>query len=275
MKQLDLILAQLLFAFVLPVCSLLPCQVQAGEKNWRPEDIEFIANCDQTTQKYVRVLPASFLQAEKCHLLIALHGHGSDRWQFINSPRDECRSARDIAKKYRMIFISPDYRAKTSWMGPKAEADVLQIIKENKKKFHIDKTILSGGSMGGASSLTFTALHPDFIDGVVSMNGMANHLEYKKFQSAIQKSFGGTKAEFFEQYKKRSAEYWPEKFSMPVAFTTGGKDMIVSPESVQRLVPLIQIINPDVLLIHRESTGHSTNYQDAITAFEYVMQRTK
>jgi hypothetical protein len=25
-----------------------------------------------------------------------------------------------------MIFVSPDYRAKTSWMGPKAEADMVQ-----------------------------------------------------------------------------------------------------------------------------------------------------
>jgi predicted esterase len=275
MNQPDFILTRVLFTLILAASSFLTCRVIAEDKNWQPEDIEFVANCDQTTQKYVRVLPANYSQDEKYQLLIALHGHGSDRWQFINSPRDECRSARDTAKKNRMIFISPDYRAKTSWMGPKAEADVLQIIKENKKKFQIDKTILSGGSMGGTSSLTFTILHPDLIDGVVSMNGMANHLEYKNFQSAIQQSFGGTKAEFFEQYKKRSAEYWPEKFTMPVAFTTGGKDTIVSPESVQRLVPLIQIINPDVLLIHRESTGHSTNYQDAITAFEYVMQRIK
>ena len=29
--------------------------------------------------------------------LIALHGHGSDRWQYIKDPRDECRVARDVA----------------------------------------------------------------------------------------------------------------------------------------------------------------------------------
>ena len=36
-----------------------------------------------------------------------------------------------------------------------------------------------------ASSLTFAALHPDLIDGVASLNGTANHLEYEQFQDAI------------------------------------------------------------------------------------------
>ena len=73
-----------------------------------------------------------------------------------------------------MIMVCPDYRAKTSWMGPKAEADVLQIIAELKKQYKIDKVFVCGGSMGGSSALTFTAMHPDLVDGVVSVNGTAN-----------------------------------------------------------------------------------------------------
>ena len=34
-------------------------------------------------------------------------------------------AARAAAVKYCMIYVSPDYRAKTSWMGPKAEADMV------------------------------------------------------------------------------------------------------------------------------------------------------
>ena len=59
--------------------------------------------------------------------MLAFHGHGSDRWQFIKDARGECRGVRDVAARFGLILISPDYRAKTSWMGPKAEADVLQI----------------------------------------------------------------------------------------------------------------------------------------------------
>lgn len=238
------------------------------------QDIAFKANHDGTTQHYVLVLPNNFTKNQPVSLLIALHGHGSDRWQFVKSPRDECRAARDAATKHGMIFISPDYRAKTSWMGPAAEADMLQIIAETKKKFQIDKVILSGGSMGGSSSLTFAALHPDLIDGVASMNGTANHLEYQNFQDAIRKSFGGTKAEIPNEYKKRSAEYWPEKFTMPVGVTTGGKDKSVPPDSVLRLANVLRKLEKPVLSIHRDKTGHSTNYEDATVILEYAIKES-
>ena len=60
--------------------------------------------------------------------LIALHGHGSDRTQFATQSRGECLSTRDIAAERGMLFGSPDYRAKTSWMGPTAESDMLDLI---------------------------------------------------------------------------------------------------------------------------------------------------
>ena len=63
--------------------------------------------------------------------------------------------------------------------------------------------VLSGGSMGATSALTFTALHPDLVDGVVAFNGHANHVEYTNFQEAIQLAFGGTKEAVPEEYKKR------------------------------------------------------------------------
>ena len=91
-------------------------------------DVSFVAKCDQSEQKYIMILPAAFKTNVSHDVLIAFHGHGSDRWQFAKENRDECRAARDIAAKNNMIFVSPDYRAKTSWMGPKAEEDVLQII---------------------------------------------------------------------------------------------------------------------------------------------------
>ena len=59
--------------------------------------------------------------------------------------------------------------------------------------------------------MTFAAIHPERVDGVASMNGTANHLEYENFQDAIAESFGGTKAKIPREYKKRSAEYWPER----------------------------------------------------------------
>lgn len=236
-----------------------------------PEDIVFTAESDQTQQRYVRILPAEYSRDTKHDVLIALHGHGSDRWQYIKEGRGECKSARDAAAKHRMIFVSPDYRARTSWMGPRAESDLVQIIADLKKQHTVGRVFLTGGSMGGSSALTFAAIHPELIAGVASMNGTANHLEYTQFQDAIRESFGGTKAMLPDEYKKRSAEYWPERLTMPVGITTGGRDTLVPPDSVERLAKVLKLMDRPVLLIRRDATGHETNYEDSLAILEYVI----
>ena len=240
-----------------------------------PIDVEFTAAYDHTLQRYVVVVPAEF-DAEQPHdVLIALHGHGADRWQFVKDERDECRSARDAAASHDMIFVSPDYRAKTSWMGPAAEADLLQIIDEVKKHYVVGRVFLCGGSMGATSALIFASRHPELLAGVVAKNGTANMVEYGGFQDAIAESYGGTKAEVPEVYKERSAELSPDRFTMPVAFTTGGADTIVPPDSVLRLAEKLKALGRDVLLIHRPEGPHSTTYEDGMHAFAFMMEKAK
>jgi len=249
--------------------------VQGETNNVQITDVVFTAGCDGTEQRYVLVLPAGF-KAEQSHdLLIALHGHGSDRWQFVRDPRAECRAARDVAAEHDMIYVSPDYRAKTSWMGPKAEADLLQIISDLKKKRRVSRVFLCGGSMGGTACLTFAALHPEVVDGLASMNGTANLVEYAGFPDAIAASFGGSKAAVPGEYRKRSAEFWPQRFTMPVGITASGQDGTVPPQSVVRFAKVLKAQSRDVLLIYREKMGHSTQYDDARAIIEFVLQKAR
>ena len=242
---------------------------RAGE----PLDVVFTATLDRTEQRYVVVLPEGFDSNATHSILVALHGHGSDRWQFVKDGRDECRAARDAAAARGMIVVSPDYRAKTSWMGPAAESDVVQILAELRSKYRVLKVVISGGSMGGTAALTFAALHPDQVDGVVSMNGTANLVEYDQFQDAISASFGGSKQDKPDEYRKRSSELNAERMTMSVAVTTGGQDRLVPPESVLRLADVLKKQNRPVLLIHRPEGGHDTKYADAMAAFEFVFDR--
>ncbi len=259
----------------LTLSLLLCCTATWARADYKtqPQDVTFQAKCDGTRQRYVVLLPEGFDAEKPHHLLVALHGHGSDRWQFANSPRDECRVTRDVAAAGRMIFVSPDYRAKTSWMGPKAEADVLQIIEALKDKYKVGKVIVAGGSMGGSSALSFAAMHPELVDGVVSMNGTANHLEYENFQEAIRESFGGGKAHIPAEYKRRSAEYWPERLTMPIGITAGGKDTSVPPTSVLRLADVLKKIGRPVLVVYRENEGHRTNYADGKQTLDFIIQK--
>lgn len=241
----------------------------------RTEDVAFTATSDQSEQRYVLIYPQGLDAKKPRDLLIALHGHGSDRWQFATSEIAETRAARDVAAKHRMLYASPDYRAATSWMGPAAEADMVQMIAELCQQFAIDNVFVCGASMGGSSALTFAALHPDLVDGVASMNGLANHFEYERFQQEIAASFGGGKADVPEEYKRRSAEYWPERLTMPVAITVGGKDDVVPPASVLRLAAVLARLQPHVLAINRPETGHTTSYEDAVAAIEFVVEKSK
>lgn len=236
-----------------------------------PRDVAFIAGIDGTEQFYMEMLPAGFDQNKKYDLIIGLHGHGSDRKQFATDKRPECAAFREFAAKHGMIAVTPDYRAKTSWMGPKAEADLVQIINALKSKYQINRVFITGGSMGGTSALTFAALHPDMIDGVAAMNGHADHLEYENFQDAIAESFGGSKAEIPEEYKKRSAGYWPEKLTMPVAFTVSGNDTSVPPGSALRLAAALKKLNRKVMVINRPQGGHATNFDDGIAVMEFML----
>jgi len=234
-------------------------------------DVSFKANHDGSNQKYIELLPADFGNNQRHNVLITLHGHGSDRWQFIKQPRGECAGARQVAARHKMILISPDYRAKTSWMGPAAEADLVQIIDTLKTQYRIDKIILLGGSMGATGALTFTALHVNLIDGVVALNGTADLIHYQNFSAAIAKSFGGTPTEVPDEYKRRSAIYFPHKFTMPIACTTGAKDSVVPPQSVLKLIKQVKPFSKHVLSIHRPAGGHSTTLEDTIHATEFVL----
>ena len=249
------------------MCFCLHAQAGTSATN----EVTFTAALDGTLQAYVPILPEGFDSSQEHDVLIALHGHGSDRWQYVRDPRDECRATRDMAGKRNMVFISPDYRAKTSWMGPKAEADLVQIIEQLRRQYRVGRVFLVGGSMGGSAALTFGALHPDLIAGICSENGTANHLEYDQFQEAIAESFGGSKHAIPVEYKKRGAEYWPEVLTMPIAITAGGKDTLVPPQSVLRLADVLKKLGRCVLVIYRAEGGHQTDYADTMAALEFVL----
>jgi pimeloyl-ACP methyl ester carboxylesterase len=239
------------------------------------QDVTFTAKCDNSEQRYVLVFPAGFKSDQPHDLLVALHGHGSDRWQFVRDNRDECRAARDVAAAHQLMYVAPDYRARTSWMGPKAEADVVQIIAELKQQHDIERVLMCGGSMGGTAALTFAALHADLVDGVAAMNGTANLVEFTNFQAAIAESFGGDRTAVPQEFKNRSAEFWPERLTMPSGFATGGKDTLVPPDSVLRLAKKLKATGHEVLLLHRDEGGHSTNYEDARAILEFIIQKAR
>lgn len=216
-------------------------------------DCMFTADLDGTEQRYLLDAPEGAKD-----VIVWLHGHGSDRTQ-VQQERGECKSARDIAAERGMAICSPDYRAMASWMGPTAEADMLQLIGILTNSF-TGRIFLVGGSMGGTSALTFAARHPSLVAGVTAFNPLADHLSYANFQDAIAASFGGTKTEIPDEYRTRSALYFPEAFTMPLAVTLGGKDTTIPPDSARALVKAVGKLHPGYVYLDDDpARGHETD----------------
>ena len=234
------------------------------------EECSFTASCDGSVQKYLLSAPKSV--AGRADILVFLHGHGSDRTQ-IREERGECKAARDVAAERGMALVSPDYRAKTSWMGPDAEADMMQLLDTLAARFG-GRIFLCGGSMGGTSALTFAARHPEKISGVTAFNPLANHLSYNRFQDAIAASFGGDKRTKEEEYRARSALYFPERFTMPLSITLGGQDTTVPPASARELAASVAALHPgNVYVDDKPDRGHATDYAASVAALREMFRR--
>ena len=232
----------------------------------------FLATFDGSRQSYIELEPVPF--KPESGALIALHGHGSDRRQFVDDRRGECAAAREAALLRGLLYVSPDYRAKTSWMGPAAESDVLDLLETLRRERGIAKFFFCGGSMGGTSALTFAARHPDLVAGVVALNPLADHLSYGNFQDAIAASFGGDKDAAHDEYFSRSAINYPERFTMPVSITVGGADKSVPPESARELARKISFCRPDLIYFDEVAERrHETDYAASKKAFDEMFAR--
>ncbi len=77
-----------------------------------------------------------------------------------------------------------------------------------------------------------------------------------------------------EEYKKRSAELWPERFTMPVAVATGGRDEVVPPASVLRLAEKLKQAKRPVLVIHRMREDIRPTTRSLREAMEFMLRRS-
>ena len=263
-----------------------PGDVCASVTKGLVEDHSFVSTLDASTQEFVVIWPGSAdsvapdaKEGQPPDALIALHGHGSDRWQFVQAARGECAGARDVAERHGMVYISPDYRATTSWAGPQAEADLVQLIHllREGECGPVRRVLLCGASMGGTAALTFAVRHPHLLDGVVSMNGVADLTTYSNYSDAIFASFVSLGGNEQHERRLRSATFHPERLlGLPLATTTGGQDEAVPPASTLQLMEVLTKqgesgLSGPTLSIHRPLVGHETDYADTVTALEFVI----
>lgn len=91
MKTIPMALKAYLRIAAIGVLGLVPGAPGAAAERWgSPRDVEFRSAVDGSAQRYVELLPEPFEPADEAPLLVVLHGHGSDRWQYVRQDRGEC-----------------------------------------------------------------------------------------------------------------------------------------------------------------------------------------
>lgn len=175
-----------------------------------------------------------------------LHGHGGVPEQLFSHP---CLvGLPELATRAGVTLVAPNLRG-NAWMGPAAEADLLQLLAEVRREWRPRRLLLTGASMGGTSTLIFEGLHPEVFDGYLAFCGAADMREYAAFcrehqgaipvlghiADAIAQSYGGSPDEQPEVYRQRSATEQASRFVRPTIFVHGGNDAIIPVGPARRL----------------------------------------
>ncbi|MCX5661977.1 MAG: prolyl oligopeptidase family serine peptidase [Planctomycetota bacterium] len=206
----------------------------------------FVSELDGTRDYSLVISPASDGKTESGgDVAVYLHGHGGLPEQLFSHPCLVGLPA--LAAQAGITLVAPNLRG-NAWMGPAAEADLVQLAAEIRRTLRPRRLLLTGASMGGTSVLIFEGLHPTLFDGYLAYCGAADMREYVAFcrattaipvlqqiADAIAQSYGGSPDDRPEVYRERSAVERAGAFERPTIFVHGGNDAIIPVGSARRL----------------------------------------
>ncbi|MBI4766695.1 MAG: prolyl oligopeptidase family serine peptidase [Deltaproteobacteria bacterium] len=134
----------------------------------------YLSNVDHTLQPYRIFIPSTYDGSKAFPLIISLHGVGGDE----NSYFEEYGSGafKIEAEERGYLVACPKGRQPASmYLGP-AEQDIMDVIAEAKKAYHIDENriYLTGHSMGGFGTWSVAMNHPQVFAALAPVAGGGN-----------------------------------------------------------------------------------------------------
>lgn len=234
-----------------------------------PTPERFTFNCTADGSRWPYLLQAP--QGEPEAILINLHGHYSDEWQGMTEGiygdafgilRRECRQ-RNLA--YVCVWYGGN-----SWMGPLAEAGMVDLIAALRERWAKPPLYLMGGSMGGSSTLIFAVRQPQLLSGVIALcpaadidayhawclrNGREN-ATLKNISDAVRIHYSVDGADLTEQLRLRSALQNAERLTMPVYLRHGDADALIPIEWTRQLAEKLRGLGRQVTYEELPGGGH-------------------
>jgi dipeptidyl aminopeptidase/acylaminoacyl peptidase len=153
-------------------------------------------------------------------------------------------------------------------MGPAAEADVVEILRLAREKYHPGKIILTGGSMGGTSTLIFASRHPDLLDGAIAWCPATDPVAmYPRFPDQFRTGYGGSPTDVPAEYAARTSRDHADALAkLPIAIVHGDADTVIPVEHSRILVQRLKALHANVKYIELPGAGHDGPLQADVAA---------
>lgn len=176
-----------------------------------------------------------------------LHGHGSGG--------DQPYVRQDIRglwvpelRKLGLGILSP-HLGPTHWLAPWAAEELRSLIAAARDELGVRRFLIISGSMGGASALAYSVLHPEDIAAAVALCPVTDVGGFYRWcgtqtdpfltdeaRRAIEESYGGTPDTLPDVFAARSAVAHADRLTMPLLVIHAAGDAVVPVDESRRLV---------------------------------------
>lgn len=207
------------------------------------EEKIFTASHDGTRQTYLVKDFRPSPQDDAPLLVVYLHGATFHQDQGMTAGIFQnafTRLAQELTSR-QAVYICPEYRG-NSWMSAAAQSDLLDILHLAKKQYRPQKTILTGGSMGGTSTLIFATKHAGLLDGALALCPATDVAEmFPRFPDHFLSAYGGSPEEIPEEFHSRSSRYHAQNLvRLPLSIVHGTHDETIPIHHARLLLERLQ-----------------------------------
>ncbi|MFN0124291.1 MAG: prolyl oligopeptidase family serine peptidase [Blastocatellia bacterium] len=129
---------------------------------------------DNTLQPYRLFVPANYDAAKPAPLVVALHGMGGNENSYFTNYDNGVIKREAEARGY--LVVCPKGRGSASMYMGDAERDVMDVLAEIRRDYHVDasRIYLTGHSMGGYGTWSLAPKYPDLFAALAPIAGGGN-----------------------------------------------------------------------------------------------------
>ncbi|MBU0607936.1 MAG: alpha/beta hydrolase [Armatimonadetes bacterium] len=206
-------------------------------------------------------------------ILINLHGHYADETQMMTEGiyEDAFGKLRRECLRRNWAYVCTWYGG-NSWMGPVAEAGMVDLVGVLGQRWPGVPVYLQGGSMGGTSVLILALRQPQLFAGVVArcpasdieayydwaLARAPQHATLRNITDAIRIHYTADGHDLREELQARSVLQHAERLTMPVQLCHGAADALIPVDWARELAEKLKGLGRRVQYQEIPGGGHDS-----------------